>query len=82
MGDILGEGGEVVLLLVELVAGRSEPRLWASRDCKKALKIGGFGGMSQPLSANEAELRLTSWARVEMVGFCEKTAYLSEEKAS
>jgi len=82
IGEIFGEGGEVFLLVVELVAGLSEPRLLASLDCRKALKIGGLGGTSQLLSAKDVELRLTSCARVERVGLGVNMEWFSELNAS
>lgn len=62
MGETLGEGGELPLL-VELVVGRSLDLRYSAFDARNALNRGGFGAKSDALSPNEVELRLTNLAK-------------------
>lgn len=68
VGDLLlGDGGEVFVLLVELVDGLSGPPLLAPRLAprlsalawRKALKTQRRGAVTAPAGPNDAELRLT-----------------------
>lgn len=81
MGETLGEGGELPLL-VELVVGRSLDRRYSAFDARNALNKGGFGAKLDALSPNEVELRLTNLAKEVVWGAPSKTAGFSDAKAS
>lgn len=61
--EVRGDGG-VLVFIVELVVGRSDPleNATSCRAFKKPLKIGG-GGVTAGSWPNEVELRLTYFAR-------------------
>lgn len=68
VGDLLlGDGGELFVLLVELVDGLSPPRLLApllaprlsALAWRKALKTQSRGAVNAPAAPKEAEFRLT-----------------------
>lgn len=81
IGETLGEGGELPLL-VELVAGRSLDLRYSAFDARKALNKGGLDAKLDALSPNEVELRLTNLAKEVVWAAPSKTAGFSDAKAS
>lgn len=79
MGDSLGDGGEL-RLVVELVEGRSQVRSFFA--CRKALNTGALGRVFDAFSPKEVEFRLAYWASPVVKAELLKVEAFSHEKAS